>query len=276
MWLSFALLLTAAAFPIQRDRPSLVESAKAVAAAAPAAEPAAPALSALQRSTVPETVAETLAALQADSISSSTWSRTRAMMSRVYAKVVQPVEAVAQQASPAQLLFTHVIILAILGFVWCFMCMGQQRSTMLVSRDELSGDLKPVGLCSCLSFKITQVAETLCCSVFMWAETAAKLGVGSFGLLLAAALFLQVLDNALITAGGPREYLGLLGGLLYLGIRLFVRTATLRRDLKQGSSNTIADAVYDFFSHLCCSPCAIAQEAEFVEHYEKHYPLQAV
>jgi hypothetical protein len=196
-------------------------------------------------------------------------------MSRVYGGVVQPVQQQVQQYSPAQIFLSQIILLALLGFVWSFVCMGKQRSTMLVSRDDLSGDFKPIGLCACISMRALNVAETCCCSLFMWAETAAKLGVGSFGLLLAGVIFLQVVDNGLIMVGGPAHYLGYLGGLIYVAIRIFVRTTVLRRDLKQGTSNGMADGIYDCLSHVCCTPCAIAQEAEFVEHYEKHYPLQA-
>jgi Cys-rich protein (TIGR01571 family) len=273
----FALFLglegtRAAALPIQRARqsPALVETH---AAAQPAADPAVRAAGARREAALPEAAPATLATLQTDA--DSITSRTRAVVSRFYRRVIQPVQAGVQQYSATQLLVSHLIILTALGFIWAFACMGNQRSTLLVSRDQLSGDFKPIGLCSCLSMRAMNVAETCCCSIFMWAETSAKIGVGSFGLLLAGVIFLQVIDNALITAGGPAQYLGYLGGLLYLGLRLWIRY-TLRKDLKQGSNNTAADALYDFFSHLCCTPCAIAQEAEFIEHYEKHYPLQAV
>jgi Cys-rich protein (TIGR01571 family) len=287
MWLAFALLLgldgsLAAALPIQqraRLGPALVETAKATGsapaepAAQPAAQPAARAAALAQRSALPPAdPADNVAALQT---ANSMTSRTRAVVSKVYQRVVQPVQDGLQQYSATQLLVSHVIILTALGFIWAFACMGNQRSTMLVSRDDLSGDFKPIGLCSCISMRAMNVAETCCCSIFMWAETAAKLGVGSFGLLLAGVVTLQVLDNALITVGGPAAYLGYLGGIIYLGLRLWARHM-MRKDLKQQTNNTAADALYDFFSHLCCTPCAIAQEAEFVEHYEKHYPLQAV
>jgi len=201
-------------------------------------------------------------------------------LGRAYGRYVaaqNPYATAGPGMSPTQLVLSQIIILTALGFVWAFACMGSQRSTLEVSRDDLSGDFKPVGLFNCISFRVTNVVETICCHVFMWAETASKLGVGQFGVLLGGVLFLQVLDSALIMVLGTSSAnsLGYLGGLIFLGIRLWMRWK-LRGDLKQATSNTSADGVYDCCSHLCCTCCAIAQEAEFVEHYEKHNRLQAV
>merc|ERR1719321_2084810 len=117
--------------------------------------------------------------------------------------------------------------------VWSFLCMGKERSYQLVSKDDLSGDFKPIGLCSCISLKAVHIVETCCCSGFMWAETSAKIGVGSFGFLLAAVMFLQIIDNALIMIGGSALIIGYLGGCAYIVLRLYVRTIYYRQGKKQ-------------------------------------------
>ena len=86
----------------------------------------------------------------------------------------------------------------------------------------------------------------------MWAETAAKIGVASFDLLLFVVFLLFVLDDGLIIGLGVKpkyiNYIGMTiepGLLLSVPLRIYVRQR-MRRNLKQASDSAVAD---------CCELC---------------------
>jgi hypothetical protein len=159
------------------------------------------------------------------------------------------------------------VFAAVAYMIWSFVCMGQPRATRTVEATELVGGFRPVGLCACLSFRITNVMETLCCAPCMWAETAGKLkvcGMG-FGPLVAVVCICWVVSP--VTGG--------LSMILWLFFRCYTRDF-MRHKMKQGSESVASDFCIDCLSHTCCACCAIAQEAEFVEHYEQHNLLESV
>jgi Cys-rich protein (TIGR01571 family) len=164
-------------------------------------------------------------------------------------------------------LIVNVVILATAYMVWSFACMGQKRATKTVEARELTGSFAPVGLCACLSFRLANVAEAVCCSMFMWAETSGKMKVCGLNFVMTISIV------CIAWLMGP-----LTGGLTMLAwiiFRVFTRMS-IRKSLKQSSENTCGDFMVDCLSHVFCPCCAIAQETEFIEHYEKYNLIQEV
>ena len=112
-------------------------------------------------------------------------------------------------------------------------------------------------------------------NIGIWAQTAAKIGFGSFGVLLTAALLTLLYDViAFLNVEGPHSmWMPGLGYLSFFFLRVLVRRR-MRKNLKQTGKSAAADLAWDACVHCYpLAPFATAQEALFVEHYEAHYPL---
>merc|ERR1719424_1870419 len=157
-------------------------------------------------------------------------------------------------------LIINVVFLDAAYMIWSFACMGHKRATRDVEARELTGSFAPVGLCACLNFRFANVAETICCSMFMWAETSSKVQVCGLNFVMAMSIV------CIAWLLGP-----ITGGLTMLALIIFRISArmSMRKSLKQTSENTCGDFMVDCLSHIFCPCCAVAQETEFIEHYEK-------
>jgi len=146
------------------------------------------------------------------------------------------------------------------ALLWYFACKGSERAPRRATKDELKkGDFNPVGLCACCSWKVLNIFEALCCPHFLWAETAGKLQVLNFFALLALVILALALAPLTFTV---TMYLFVLS-------RIWVRYS-MRQRFSQVSQGCCFDMVWDCCIHLLCFPCAVSQEAEFVEHLEHH------
>jgi len=146
------------------------------------------------------------------------------------------------------------------ALLWYFACKGSERAPRRATKDELKkGDFNPVGLCACCSWKVLNIFEAVCCPHFLWAETAGKLQVLNFFALLALVILALALAPLTFTV---TMYLFVLS-------RIWVRYS-MRQRFSQVSQGCCFDMVWDCCIHLLCFPCAVSQEAEFVEHLEHH------
>jgi len=168
-----------------------------------------------------------------------------------------------QQQSALQTILGEAGVLAICGLVWAFCCMGSERAFRRATKEDLKkGNFSPVGLFQCFQWQVTHVCEACLCYQFVWTETASKLGVFGipFPALLAVVCTCIILSP--VTAGVTL--------LLLLLARVYVRTTMRNQFGQQGTYGPAGDGVLDCCLHLCCCPCATAQEAEFVEHCDHH------
>jgi len=69
----------------------------------------------------------------------------------------------------------HIVWLVILYVLWAyvFCCAGSKRSTRTATAAEFTGDMQPVGLCSCWteSSSLKFIFEAMCCPMCLFAET---------------------------------------------------------------------------------------------------------
>jgi len=148
------------------------------------------------------------------------------------------------------------------ALVWYFACKGSERAPRRATKEELKrGDFEPVGLCACCNWKVLNIFEALCCPHFLWAETAGKLQVLNFFVLLV----LVILALALIPVTFSVTMY------LFIMSRIYIRYSMRQRfEGARGGQGCCFDMVWDCCIHLLCFPCAASQEAEFVEHLEHH------
>jgi len=148
---------------------------------------------------------------------------------------------------------------------WLCFCLNRNRSVAdpAVKKEDMTGDFAPVGLGSCF-YSVMNCFEATFCHACMWAETASKIRWLGCGLPLWIIVVYILVSLEFFTFG--------LSLLLFAFCRGCMRMS-LRESKQQGESKCCADCCVQI---LCC-PCAIHQEAEFVEDYESiHGPIEKV
>jgi len=168
------------------------------------------------------------------------------------------------------LLLTGLSQLVTIGIqfgVWWFMCLGKKRSTYEPRRMDFQGDLAPVGLFSCFSNSrsVKYIIEAICCPVCLFAETVEKatqkdrpFPAQDFG----------VLGRTIVTG-----CLTLVTGNIYaLYSALSFRFSLMAKPPpRQRTSYMSAACCTECLKLLCCAPCALRQQADYVELYKGHY-----
>jgi len=162
---------------------------------------------------------------------------------------------------------SQLVTLGIQFGVWWFMCLGKKRSTTEPRRMDFQGDLAPVGLFSCFSNSrsMKYIVEAICCPVCLFAETVEKatqkdrpFPAQDFG----------VLGRTCVTG-----CLTVVTGNIYAVYSMlsFRFSLMAKPPPRQRTSFMSAACCTECLKLLCCAPCAIRQQADYVELYKAHY-----
>jgi hypothetical protein len=162
---------------------------------------------------------------------------------------------------------SQLVTLAIQFGLWWYLCLGKKRSTTEPRRMDFQGDLAPVGLFSCFqnSRSVKYIMEAIFCPVCLFAETVEKatqkdrpFPAQDFG----------VLGRTCVTG-----CLTLVTGNLYAvySALSFRFSLMAKPPPRQRTSFMSAACCTECLKLLCCAPCALRQQADYVELYKAHY-----
>merc|ERR1719183_399415 len=161
----------------------------------------------------------------------------------------------------------QLVTMAIQYAAWWYFCLGKKRSTSEPRRMDFQGDLAPVGLFSCFSSSrsVKYIVEAVCCPICLFAETVEKatqkdrpFPAQDFG----------VLGRTCITG-----CLTLLTGNIYaLYSALSFRFSLMSKPPpRQRVSFMSGSCCMECLKVIFCTPCALRQQADYVELYKAHY-----
>jgi hypothetical protein len=162
---------------------------------------------------------------------------------------------------------SQLVTLAIQYVVWWYCCLGKKRSSSEPRRMDFQGDLAPVTLFSCFSTSrsVKYIIEAVCCPVCLFAETVEKatqkdrpFPAQDFG----------VLGRTFVTG-----CLTLVTGNLYAvySALSFRFSLMAKPPPRQRTSPMSAPCLTECLKLICCAPCALRQQADYVELYKAHY-----
>lgn len=149
---------------------------------------------------------------------------------------------------------------AFTGGIWWIVCKGKGRSQKAWDEAQLhAAPYRATGICSCWGLKPLAIGEACFCNFFMWAETMIRSGTMPWVIVAAVGGVVWLLAPFIHSLG-----------LVYCMFR-FVGRFKLRQKLESSSeqheheTEEAGDAFNDCLMVACCGPCAVAQEAEYLE-----------
>lgn len=146
--------------------------------------------------------------------------------------------------------------------LWWLIFGGKQRSNSgRVNSDEFGGDMDPLGICTCCtSIPVLNKLESIFCSPCMLAENIEKVRHPDQRPPRAFGTFLQAI-------------LLWITGHLSAGLFPFYMAFSQRMHLLKWPypENSSASGFIECCKLSICWPCAIAQQAEFIEVYDEYY-----
>merc|ERR1719502_195905 len=184
-------------------------------------------------------------------------------------EIFSPHGPVGAYAAKALLLggLSQLVTLLIQYVAWWYFCLGKKRSTAEPRRMDFQGELTPVGLFSCFSSSrsVKYIIEAVCCPICLFAETVEKatqkdrpFPAQDFG----------VLGRTCITG-----CLTLITGNIYaLYAALSFRFSMMAKPPPRTRTSFMSvPCLTECAKLICCAPCAIRQQADYVELYKAHY-----
>lgn len=158
--------------------------------------------------------------------------------------------------------FEHIVIASVglvglLSFTWFLSCRGRARSSNEPTKESLTGDFTPVGICACCS-SCTSCVESTICFECLWAETAGKRELWGWSFTLWFTFMMTVAVGNIVIVGLCLP--------CFTCLRCIARMK-MRKQLHEQEENFCKDAC----CVVCCPTCASFQEAQFLEDYEKAY-----
>jgi hypothetical protein len=161
----------------------------------------------------------------------------------------------------------QLVTMAIQYAAWWYFCLGKKRSTSEPRRMDFQGDLAPVGLFSCFSTSRSAkyIIEAICCPACLFAETVEKatqkdrpFPAQDFG----------VLGRTCVTG-----CLTIVTGNIYaLYAALSFRFSMMAKPPPRTRTSFMSvPCLTECAKLICCGPCAIRQQADYVELYKAHY-----
>jgi len=150
---------------------------------------------------------------------------------------------------------------AFTGGIWWIVCKGKGRSKTAWDEGQLNAaPFRATGICGCFSnLKPLAIGEATFCNFFMWAETMIRSGTMPWVIVAAVGGVVWLLAPFVHSLG-----------LVYCMFR-FVGRFKLRQKLESSEeqheheAEETGDAFNDCIMVACCGPCAVAQEAEYLE-----------
>jgi hypothetical protein len=162
---------------------------------------------------------------------------------------------------------SQLVTFAIQYAVWWYFCLGKKRSTSEPRRMDFQGDLAPVGLFSCFSTSrsVKYIIEAICCPLCLFAETVEKatqkdrpFPAQDFG----------VPGRTLVTACLSALTANIYAVYSALSFRFSLMSKPPPR---QRISYVSGTCFTECLKLICCGPCALRQQADYVELYKAHY-----
>jgi Cys-rich protein (TIGR01571 family) len=162
---------------------------------------------------------------------------------------------------------SQLVTLAIQFGLWWYFCLGKKRSNSEPRRMDFQGALAPVGLFSCFSTSrsVKYIIEAICCPLCLFAETVEKatekdrpFPAQDFG----------VLGRTFVTG-----CLTLVTGNIYAvySALSFRFSLMAKPPPRQRTALMSAACCMECLKVIFCTPCALRQQADYVELYKAHY-----